>query len=938
MKKFSKILSVLLALVMVIGMIPITTLTAFAEGSYCLNITNHPDTFFKLEHDFTSDVCDLWNEIDSEGAGELAFNQSFSVDINDAIDVYNNYLDTEYNGERDHYKASVDINNGSIFYVQARVLINNYNFQFSSKANYSLAPYGLDGEYNEGCGEWNISSYYDELSEFLTMTIDGDILNLSLDGTVKEIYEALKKQDETLGNVTINNLEFELRISCEVEYRGSWGSTNYTELSFEAISHGLYDKHIYESASEYDTLSAISTTTPLTANIVPAYEGCYEPIKTEYNWYYEFIKEGYDSDEGDTWYGYFEKDESKESDVLTETAPSGTVFGIAYGTVDSSDKNYITLNDILNEKNKGFINSFIGAKPRELGGNSQMFIGCAVTLTFADGKQYVVDITKADYMSRLIAPCMHACTVCGLCTVTDEMLPCNFDQMSYDISNVCICDEPSVPEFEITVESESQLTIESTEIIVNVVVEKIEIEETPTHSFIVNTTNAVGADNVIAFYNINVFDEAGYPYTLNQWYDAGEELTISVPVSMEEALALQSGEASLYHILADGTAEEVESVTVQIDGESATMIFTSNSFSPYIVARKATTYTVTYDANGGSGSMTTEKLTVNESGFATSYIFPKCDFTAPDGKEFDKWHWYYNSNPEQVNEITPGQSPWLSGDITVVAVWKDIPVITYTVTYDANGGSGAMASENLTVNDSGFATTYIFPECGFTAPDGKEFDKWHWYYNSNPEQVNDITPGQSPWLSGDITVKAVWKDIPNEISSITATISGIEAGATASSTTVTTNDTTYTVSILGWYDCDNVFDYASAPVLQATDKFIGGKTYTVGVTFTPTSGNIISNVPTASINGEIGKIGGWDSGSRNYFITITVSYGIGDTNNDGQVNNKDLALLMQYINGWEISIDTTLADVNNDCKTNNKDYALLMQYLNSWDVTLGPKN
>ena len=323
-----------------------------------------------------------------------------------------------------------------------------------------------------------------------------------------------------------------------------------------------------------------------------------------------------------------------------------------------------------------------------------------------------------------------------------------------------------------------------------------------------------------------------------------------MPVSLEEALALQSGEASLYHILANGTAEEVEGVTVEIDGESATMTFTSNSFSPYIVARKAT---------------------------------------------------------------------------------------TYTVTYDANGGSGTMASENLTVNDSGFATTYIFPECGFTAPDGKEFDKWQWYYNSNPEQVNEITPGQSPWLSGDITVKAVWKDIPNEISSITATISGIEAGATASSTTVTTNDTTYTVSILGWYDCDNVFDYASAPVLQATDKFIGGKTYTVGGTFTPTSGNIISNVPTASINGEIGKIGGWDSGSRNYFITITVSYGIGDTNNDGQVNNKDLALLMQYINGWEISIDTTLADVNNDCKTNNKDYALLMQFLNGWDVTLGPQ-
>ena len=47
-------------------------------------------------------------------------------------------------------------------------------------------------------------------------------------------------------------------------------------------------------------------------------------------------------------------------------------------------------------------------------------------------------------------------------------------------------------------------------------------------------------------------------------------------------------------------AEEVEGVSVAIDGESATMTFTSSSFSPYIVARTATTYTVT--VTGGTAS------------------------------------------------------------------------------------------------------------------------------------------------------------------------------------------------------------------------------------------------------------------------------------------------------------------------------------------------
>ncbi len=856
MKKTYKLLSIILSLIMVIGMIPTTALTAFAEESYALSITNKPGTTFELRHDeYTYDVCDLWSEIDSDGTGELKFDQSFSININDAIDVYNNFIDTTYpDGDREHYKASEDNYNGSTFYVEARILINNYDFQFSSKASYMYAPYGLDGEYNEGCGEWNISSYYDDLSDFFTMSKDGGVLNLSLDGTVKEIYEALKAQDEALGDVTLNNLEFQLRVSCEVEYRGSWGSTNYTELGFDGAYHTLYDKHIYVSALEYDNPSVIPITAPLTVNVVPTYEGCYEPVKTEYNWYYEFVKEGEEeAEDGEyKWYGYFEKDESKESDVLTETAPSGTIYGLAYGTVDSGDNNSITLDDILNEDNKAFINSFIGEKPREFGGKGQMAIVCTVTLTFADGKQWVVDITKADYSSRLIVPCMHACTVCGLCTVTDEMLPCNFDWMSYDITNVCMCEEPSVPEYEITVESKKEMTIESTGRIVNVVVEQVEVEETPPNSFIINATEAVGSDNVMAFYNIDIFDESGYPYTLNQWYDEGEELTVSVPVSLEEALALQNGEASLYHILADGTAEEVEGVTVVIDGESATMTFTSNSFSPYIVARKAS---------------------------------------------------------------------------------------TYTVSYDANGGSGEMASEKLTVNESGFATTYIFPECAFTAPDGKEFDKWQWYYNSNPEQVSDITPGQSPWLSGDITVKAVWKDLPNEILSMTATINGIEADATIGSATVTTSDTTYTVSINGWYDCDNVFDYASAPVLQANDTFVAGKTYTVGVSFTPVEGNVISNNPTTSINGEAGKIGSWNFGSRFYYITVTIpQIPYGDVNNDETVNNKDLALLMQYINGWDIVVDVNLADVNADSAINNKDYALIMRSINGWDVTLGPKS
>ena len=65
----------------------------------------------------------------------------------------------------------------------------------------------------------------------------------------------------------------------------------------------------------------------MAVNVVPAHEDCYEPVQTEYKWNYKFVNEGYDEIDGKS-YGGFEIDETKESDVLTVTGSSGTVFGL----------------------------------------------------------------------------------------------------------------------------------------------------------------------------------------------------------------------------------------------------------------------------------------------------------------------------------------------------------------------------------------------------------------------------------------------------------------------------------------------------------------------------------------------------------------------------------------------------------------------------------
>ena len=66
---------------------------------------------------------------------------------------------------------------------------------------------------------------------------------------------------------------------------------------------------------------------------------------------------------------------------------------------------------------------------------------------------------------------------------------------------------------------------------------------------------------------------------------------------------------------------------------------------------------------------------------------------------------------------------------------------------------------------------------------------------------------------------------------------------------------------------------------------------------------------------------------------VEIAYG--DLNGDGAINNRDMALMQQYINKWDVQIDEAAADVNKDGSINNRDLALLQQYINKWDVTLG---
>jgi len=165
--------------------------------------------------------------------------------------------------------------------------------------------------------------------------------------------------------------------------------------------------------------------------------------------------------------------------------------------------------------------------------------------------------------------------------------------------------------------------------------------------------------------------------------------------------------------------------TVRITADTVfTALWTLDSFS---------TYTVFFDANGGSGYYGPAN------GMKGSYTLPSCPFTPPAGTQFKAWS-------VDGEEYAVGSKITLTKDITVTAVWENI----YVITFDGHGGHGTI--DPITMTEG----TYTLPECDFTAPDGMVFSFWEIGGKKH-------YPGEIMTVSAHLTLRAFWEKAPEFI-------------------------------------------------------------------------------------------------------------------------------------------------------------------------------
>ena len=122
------------------------------------------------------------------------------------------------------------------------------------------------------------------------------------------------------------------------------------------------------------------------------------------------------------------------------------------------------------------------------------------------------------------------------------------------------------------------------------------------------------------------------------------------------------------------------------------------------VTTNETDYTLSYSANGGSGAPSSQKGTG-----VGSYTFT-ISSTKPTRTGYTFLGWSLSSTATSAS-YQPGGSITLTANDTLYAVWK---ANTYTVSYNANGGSGAPASQTKTYGVSLTLSAVVPTRAGHT--------------------------------------------------------------------------------------------------------------------------------------------------------------------------------------------------------------------------------
>lgn len=234
------------------------------------------------------------------------------------------------------------------------------------------------------------------------------------------------------------------------------------------------------------------------------------------------------------------------------------------------------------------------------------------------------------------------------------------------------------------------------------------------------------------------------PYTISYNAAGGSEAPSSQKKDYGKTLTLSTKKPtrSGYTFLGWSTSKTATSPTYSAGGS-----YSANAdVTLYAVWEANNTYTLTYNANGGSGAPSNQTKTYGQT-LTISTTKP-----TRSGYTFKSWNTKADGSGTTYSS---GASYTANANVTLYAQWK---ANTYTLYFDANGGSGAPQSMTG-------GTSYTIPS---TIPKRFSYNFRGWQYLNDSGSYSYYNPGDKITITKNTTLTAYW--VGSSISSAGRTV------------------------------------------------------------------------------------------------------------------------------------------------------------------------
>lgn len=257
------------------------------------------------------------------------------------------------------------------------------------------------------------------------------------------------------------------------------------------------------------------------------------------------------------------------------------------------------------------------------------------------------------------------------------------------------------------------------------------VEEAPKATLTYNANGGTGEDHV----------EYGYPN------DGETSVSFSAWDPSDSFTAPENYEFSHWSANSNGTGDTfpLNGSILVTAGESKT-VYAQWKFKEQMPPTEG--ITLTYDANGGTGSYTDGPYTDGKHTFTIKSL-PEPEITAPTGFRFNGW----NTERDGSGEPVTGTYGPVENSFTIYAQW----VIDITLTYDANGGTGSCSETKPFKHGEPY--TFTVKSCSSTGINRDRYSFLHWSVDKDDER-DRYYEGKTITVTGDTTLYAQWEYVP----------------------------------------------------------------------------------------------------------------------------------------------------------------------------------